>query len=205
MPAIPWPRQKLPRYLTQGEVRDFFATISSVRDRALFALMYHHGLRVGEVLLLTRDDVDFERGRLLVRRLKRGAWSEQVLFEGTAAILRAYLETRALSPADPLFPGQNGPLKRRRIQWLFGRYRDRAGLARHYTSHSLRHSIATHLLDAGMTLEFVQDHLGHQDIRSTSVYARISDRHRAAAFRRLQSSPWIVQPDALPRQRSTNP
>jgi integrase/recombinase XerC len=162
--------------------------------------MYHHGLRVGEVLLLTRDDVDLERGRLLVRRLKRGVWSEQVVFEATAAVLREYLATRPLTAEEPLFPGRSGPLKRRRIQWLFTRYRDRAGLPRHYTTHSLRHSIATHLLDAGMSLEFVQDHLGHNDIRSTSVYARISDRHRAAAFRRLQSSPWIVQPFPLPQE-----
>jgi integrase len=46
-----------------------------------------------------------------------------------------------------------------------------------------------------MSLEFIQDHLGHQDIRSTSIYARISDRHRTAIFRQLEVSPWIVQPD----------
>ncbi len=194
MPILPWPGQQLPRYLTQPEVLRFFAAIDSPRDRALFALMYHYGLRVGEVLLLTRGDVDLERRRLLVRRLKRGVWSEQVLFEATAAILSAYFEGLSLAPAAPLFRGRFGPLKRRRIQALFCRYRDEAGLPPHATTHSFRHSIATHLLDAGMSLEFVQDHLGHQSIRSTSIYARITDRHRAAVFEKLQSSPWIVQP-----------
>jgi len=156
--------------------------------------MYHHGLRVGEVLLLRREDVDLERGRLLVRRLKGGAWSEQILFASTAAALRAYLNGAALAPGDPLFPGRDGPLKRRQIQLRFVRYRQRAGLATHYTAHSMRHSIATHLLDAGASLEFVQDHLGHRNIRSTAIYARITDRHREAAFRRLEVSPWIVQP-----------
>jgi len=49
-------------------------------------------------------------------------------------------------------------------------------------------------LDAGVSLEFVQDHLGHQSIRSTSIYARITDQRRAAVFRELEASPWIVRP-----------
>ena len=155
--------------------------------------MYHHGLRVGEVLLLRREDADLARGRVLVRRLKGGAWSEQILFASTAAALRAYLTDISLEPGDPLFPGRAGPLRRRQIQLRFVRYRQHAGLAAHYTTHSLRHSIATHLLDAGASLEFVQDHLGHRNIRSTAIYARITDRHREAAFRRLEVSPWIVQ------------
>ena len=159
--------------------------------------MYHHGLRVGEVLLLRREDVDLVRGRLLVRRLKGGSWGEQILFASTAAALRAYMACVVLEPGDPLFPGRDGPLKRRQIQLRFVRYRRRAGLATHYTTHSLRHSIATHLLDAGASLEFVQDHLGHRNIRSTAIYARITDRHREAAFRRLEVSPWIVQPGNL--------
>ncbi len=157
--------------------------------------MYHHGLRVGEVLLLRREDVDLARARLLVRRLKGGAWSEQLLFEGTAALLRAHTARTPGGPEAPLFAGRNGPLQRRQIQLRFVRYRRVAGLPNHLTTHSLRHSIATHLLDAGASLELVQDHLGHRNIRSTAIYARITDRHREAVFRRLESSPEIVQPD----------
>jgi site-specific recombinase XerD len=193
--SIPaWPHQRPPRYLAQPEARRFFAAISSARDRALFTLMYHHGLRVGEVLLLRREDVDLARGRLLVRRLKGGAWCEQILLDSTAAILKRYLATSRLQPDEPLFPGREGPLKRRRIQALFVCYRARAGLATHFTTHSLRHSIATHLLEAGASLEFVQDHLGHQNIRSTAIYARITDRHRESLMRSLERSPWIVKP-----------
>jgi site-specific recombinase XerD len=108
-----------------------------------------------------------------------------------------------LPPEAPLFAGRGGPLRKRQIQALFVRYRDAAHLSPRYTCHGLRHSIATHLLDAGVSLEFVQDHLGHQSIRSTSIYARITDRHRAALFEQLERSPWIVHPGgAAPR---TNP
>ncbi|HMB67497.1 MAG TPA: tyrosine-type recombinase/integrase [Candidatus Bathyarchaeia archaeon] len=192
---LPLP-QEPPRYLTQDEVQRLFGVISSARDRALFALIYLYGLRVGEVALLSRDDLDLVRGRIIVRRLKGGVWNERPLFASALELLRGYLGEDASSPEGPLFPGRSGPLRKRQIQDLFTRYRDRAGLPRRYTCHCLRHSIATHLLDAGTSLEFVQDHLGHRSIRSTSIYARITDRHRAAVFLQLEQSPWIVRPAA---------
>ena len=69
---LPFTSQRLPRYLSQSETLQFFAVIASTRDRALFSLIYHHGLRVGEVALFSRSDVDLDRGRVLVRRLKGG-------------------------------------------------------------------------------------------------------------------------------------
>jgi len=190
---VPFPQQP-PRYLTQDEVQRFFGVIESPRDRALYALVYLYGLRVGEVSLLSRGDLDLTRQRITVRRLKGGVWIERPLFSSALELLWDYLGEDASSPEGPLFPGRTGPLRKRQIQDLFVRYRDRAGLPARYTCHCLRHSIATHLLDAGMSLEFVQDHLGHRSIRSTSIYARITDRHRAAVFLRLEQSPWIVRP-----------
>lgn len=190
--------QAPPRYLTQDQVRAFFAALRTPRDRALFALIYLYGLRVGEVGLLRRGDVDLERGRILIRRLKGGAWSERPLFSHAASLLRGHLASRPPDLTLPLFAGQRGPLRKRRIQALFTAARNRAGLPAQFTCHGLRHSIATHLLDASMALEFVQDHLGHQSIRSTSIYARITDRHRAAVFAQLERSPWIVQPVMQP-------
>jgi integrase len=199
VPQLLPPTSRLPRYLTQLEVRAFFKAIGNLRDRALFALIYHYGLRVGEVALLRRGDVDVELGRITIKRLKGGFWTEQPLFSATARLLDKFLGGDRSSPNDPLFAGRSGPLRKRQIQSLFSRYRDLAGLDRRYTTHGLRHSIATHLLDAGVALEFVQDHLGHQSIRSTSIYARITDRHRVALFRKLEASPWIVQPQG-PRE-----
>jgi integrase len=193
------PSQRLPRYLTQEEIRSFFAVITDPRDRTLFFLVYLYGLRVAEVGLLTCGDVDLIRARIIVRRLKGGAWAERPLFSRIRELLDVHLTALGdARPDAPLFPGIAGPLRKRQIQALFTRYRGAAGLPRSATSHSLRHSIATHLLDAGVSLEFVQDHLGHQSIRSTSIYARITDQHRAALFQKLEASPWIVQPQFGP-------
>lgn len=204
VPSLIGPRSRLPRYLTQLEVRAFFRVISDLRDRTLFSLIYHYGLRVGEVALLQRGDVDLDRGRIVIKRLKGGAWTEQPLFSVTAALLGKHLATAGGATEDPLFRGRQGPLRKRQIQSLFSQYRDLAGLDRRYTCHGLRHSIATHLLDAGVALEFVQDHLGHQSIRSTSIYARITDRHRLALFRKLERSTWIVHP-TVPYSPTTTP
>lgn len=178
--------------MTQTEVRAFLHIIENPRDRALFSLTYLYGLRVSELTMLERGDVDFERSRIVIRRVKGGVWTERPLFSSVRELLEPILYPS--ESGQPLFVGRDGPLRKRRIQALFTHYRDAAGLARHYTCHSLRHSIATHLLDAGLPLEFVQDHLGHRNIRSTTVYARITDNHRAAIFDRIEQSPWIIHP-----------
>ncbi len=196
LPAAPLQLQRLPRYFTQPQLKAFFAVVEEARDRALFTLIYHYGLRVGEVPLLRREDVDLGRSRIVVKRLKSGLWHEHPLWPATGVLLTRHLADASGDPAAPLFPGRLGALRKRQIQSRFALYRDRAELPGYLTCHSLRHSIATHLLDAGVSLEFVQDHLGHKSINSTSIYARITDRHRIARFRELERSPWIVQPEA---------
>ena len=184
--------------MTQTEVRAFFRAIERPRDRLLFSLIYLYGLRVSEATLLERADIDLDRSRIVIKRVKGGVWTERPLFSSVRELL---LQSDRNPPeCGPLFLGRGGSLQKRQIQSLFGRYRARAGLARRYTCHCLRHSIATHLLDAGLPLEFVQDHLGHRNIRSTTIYARVTDHHRAAVFRKLESSPWIVRPDVVTKE-----
>src|ERR1051326_4815790 len=114
--------QRLPRYMTQTDVRAFFAVIADPRDQALFALVYHYGLRVSEVGLLRRGDIDLPRGRLTVKRAKGGLWTERPLLGGTADLLAQYFAVRTASGDTALFPGRRGPLQKRRIQALFVRY-----------------------------------------------------------------------------------
>ena len=203
MPAAPNPHQRLPRYMTQSELRAFFGAITRRRDQALFGLIYQYGLRVSEVSLLKREDVNLESARIVIRRVKGGLWTERPLFSSTQRLLEGFDGLQSGRGLEALFPGRNGPLRKRQIQSLFVHYRESAGLDERYTCHSLRHSIATHLLDAGLPLEFVQDHLGHRNIRSTTVYAQITNRHRVAVFRQLESSPWIVNPFQEAKEESS--
>ena len=162
------------------------------RDRALFATIYHYGLRVSEATLLQLADVDFEQKRIFISRLKRGIGGERPLFSNTADLLKSYLEVR-LAKGSALFTGRQGNLKHARIQQLFRRYADKAGLNGQFSVKSLRHAIATHLLEAGQGIEYVQDHLGHVNIQNTMIYARITDRRREQVFRQLERSSEIVK------------
>jgi integrase len=166
----------LPTYLTQQQVRQLLAIITSLRDRALFTTIYLYGLRVSEACSLDRSDLDLDRKKIRILRAKNGIPGEKPIFRSLVPLLRDYLASRR--DDDPaLFVGRQGRLGTRQIQALFRRYATLANLPpAHRHVQLMRHSIATHLLDAGEPIEFVQDHLGHRTIESTLVYARISDR-----------------------------
>jgi integrase/recombinase XerD len=180
-----------PKYLTQDELTRFFAVIDSPRDRALFSLIYHYGLRVGEALLLTVDDVRFQTHRITMRRLKNGLGGEKPLWRHTAKLSRRYLrERRDVGPY--LFTGRKGPLQKRQVQKLFADYTKAADIKR-CSVHALRHAMAVHLLEAGRGIEYVADHLGHKNIQNTRIYAQITNPLREQVFRELEQHSKIVR------------
>jgi integrase len=179
------------KYLTQDELQRFFKVITSTRDRTLFALIYHYGLRVDEAAALTVEDIDLKNHRIRIRRLKNGIGGEKPLWRHTAKLLRAYLRVRR-NVTPYLFTGRQGALQKRQIQHLFSTYAHAAGLTTR-NIHTLRHSIAVHLLEAGRGIEYVADHLGHRNIRNTRVYAQITNPLRDQVFRELEQHPKIVR------------
>lgn len=182
---------QLPKYLTQDELKRFFEVISSPRDKALFALIYHYGLRVEETTMIHLDNLDLKNHRIRIDRLKNGIGGEKPLWKHTAKLLRSYLRSRS-NTTDYLFTGREGPLKKRQIQNLFNEYAEMAEI-KGKSIHSLRHSIAVHLLEAGRGIEYVADHLGHRNIQNTRVYAQITNPFRDQVFRELEHSPKIVR------------
>jgi integrase len=85
------PIPSLPKYLIQDELKRFFAAINLPSDLALFGLIYHYRLRVGETLMLTVDDINFRNHRITIRRLKNGLGGEKPLWRHTAKLMRRYL------------------------------------------------------------------------------------------------------------------
>lgn len=179
------------KYLRQVELEQFFALITNNRDRALFAIIYHYGLRVSEATLLLLEDIDFCHHTLFIRRVKNGRGGERPLLSNTEKLLKQYLPVR-LQTGTALFTGRQGNLTPQRIQQLFKKYAKKAGLP-DYSVHSLRHSIATHLLEAGFDISDVQDHLGHVNIQSTLIYAQITNPRRVVFFERVEKSKEIVK------------
>jgi site-specific recombinase XerD len=143
-------------FLTQEEVRRLFAVITGKRDRALFQLAYHHGLRASEVSLLRRDDVHAKQGRIYIPRVKGSIAKTYPLQPEDLRCLRAYLRTRE-DDSPSLFISTRGiPLERRSYWDLMQKYGEVADIPKPKRRfHALRHAIAVHRLDAGADVAFV--------------------------------------------------
>lgn len=180
------------KYLSREQTIQFFSAIQTPREVALFATIYHFGLRVSEATMLDISHVDFERKRIRISRLKNGYGGEWPLLSNTTEALQAYLPNR-LQTDSALFTGRQGGLKRLRIQQLFKMYAQKAGLNSSFSVHSLRHSIATHLLEGGFGIEYVQSHLGHVNISNTLIYAQLTNRRRDAIFQEIEHCEEVVK------------
>jgi integrase/recombinase XerD len=180
-------------FLTQDEVRRLFAVITGKRDRALFQLAYHHGLRASEVSLLQRGDVHAKQGRIYIPRVKGSIAKTYPIQPADLRLVRAYLRTRA-DDSPYLFISTRGiPLERRSYWDLMQKYGKDADIPKSKRRfHVLRHAIAVHLLDAGADVAFVQDRLGHANIQNTMVYMRYTTVTRDAQTRLLFASHRIV-------------
>jgi integrase/recombinase XerD len=187
-----WTAQKI-HFLTQPELRSLFRVMTRKRDRALFLLAYRHGLRASEVGLLHLDDLNLAQQRLTIQRLKGSLAGIHPLRADEVRALKAYLRERK-SPSPSLFLSQRGtPISRRQLDTLMKHYGELADIPaskRHF--HVLKHSIATHLLDAGADLRFVQDWVGHASIKNTVIYAQLTSRRRDEEARKVFTSPYVV-------------
>src|SRR5918994_2603376 len=180
-------------FLTQDEMHRLLGCIPSKRDYAIFLLAYRHGLRASEGGMLHTADLDLKQYRLRIHRLKNSLAGLHPLQPDELKAVKAYVKERQ-SNAPALFLSRNHtPISRRRLDELIKHYGERADIPeskRHF--HALKHSIATHLLDAGADLRFVQDWIGHASIGNTVIYAQLTSRRRDEEARRVFASPYVV-------------
>jgi integrase/recombinase XerD len=176
------PQRRLPQVLTAQELTALFDALQSPKYRALLMACYAAGLRIGEACALRVADIDSQRMVLRIRDGKGGKERLTLLSPRLLALLRRYWLID--KPSEWLFPGQSPaqPIDPDTVRTVFRRACNQAGLEKPCTPHSLRHSFATHLLDAGADLVLIQALLGHQSIRTTSRYTHVSTE-------RLQKTP----------------
>jgi integrase/recombinase XerD len=173
---IPFPKRQasaLPKVLTVAELTAFFAALHKPKYRALFMTCYAAGLRLGETCRLRVEDIDSQR--MVIRVRGKGSRERlSLLSPRLLEVLRAYW--RLAKPNPWLFPGATParPVCLDTARGVFHRARLQAGLPNGYAPHSLRHSFATHLLDAGTDLVMIQQLLGHRSIKTTSHYIHVS-------------------------------
>lgn len=167
------------KYLTEEELARFLKVIPSIRDRAIFAVLYWRGLRASEVGLLRMASVRMSAGRIFVERCKGSEGGEFPMSPDELRALKAWLRVRGQEPG-PLFPSRNStPISRGMLHVLMKKYGEKAGIPSHLRHcHALKHSIGTHLIGKGAELFAVKDWLGHKDIKSTMEYVRFRSKQR---------------------------
>ena len=181
------------QFLTQDEMRRLLRAIKDKRDYALFLIAYRHGLRASEVGILTEDDLDLKRGTIRIHRLKGSLGGVYPMQNDEVKAVKAMLKERGVQSPTLFISRLLTAISRRQIDKLIKQYGQKARIPAHKRHfHTLKHSIATHLLDAGTDLRFVQDWLGHKDIQSTAIYAQLTSHSRNAEARRAFLSKHVV-------------
>ena len=184
LPSLKEPK-KLPVVLSESEVKLLLRTPTLLKHRMVLAMLYGCGLRRFELLNLRIEDADLDRKMLHIREGKGKKDRYVPLGENLVKGLRKYLASER--PITWLFNGVHRDknmlqFSETGVQWIVREANKRSGIRKHITSHVLRHTYATHLLEMGMDIMTLKDLLGHTDIQTTLIYLHVSNLGRSAAF-----------------------
>ncbi len=169
-------QKKLPGVLSKREVELIFSCTSNLKHRAILMTTYSAGLRISEATRLKVLDIDSERMTIRVNEGKGFKDRYTLLGERNLEILRRYY--KAYRPSEWLFPGRNPsePVSVSCVQRVFKASLHKAGIKKKASVHTLRHSFATHLLESGVDLYYIQRLLGHKSAGTTSVYLHVTGK-----------------------------
>jgi len=173
---LPKGEKKLPVVLSKEEVNLLLAAVSNQKHKLILSLMYSAGLRVSEVVKLKVEDIDFDNRILWVRQGKGKKDRQTIISEKLIADLQNLISKKELG--QYLFPGQKPytHLAIRSAEMIFANALDKAGIKKLATCHSLRHSFATHLLENGTDIRYIQTLLGHKSLMTTQIYTRVTNK-----------------------------
>jgi site-specific recombinase XerD len=166
--------KKLPVVLDLSEVESIFSVTKNLKHKAMLMITYSSGLRVSETARLKLTDIDSKRMTVKITQGKGDKDRYSILSQRTLELLRQYWKT--YRPTEWLFEGQhkNNHITLYTIQSIFRAAKKRARITKPVSIHTLRHSFATHLIEAGTSLHHVQLLLGHRSPATTTVYLHVS-------------------------------
>jgi integrase/recombinase XerD len=172
----PRPRHKLPNVLGKDEIKKMLRSLSNEKHRVMLSLIYACGLRRSELINLI--PVDIERNRNLLRIRQAKGFKDRVVPVSvkTIEMVDAYMDH--FKPQKYLFEGQwpGVPYSVSSLEKVLKNACARAGIRKPVTLHWLRHSYATHLLESGTDLRYIQELLGHQSSKTTEIYTHVTTR-----------------------------
>ena len=172
---VPRPRKekKLPEVLSEEEITRILKQITNLKHKCIIYLIYSSGLRLSEAVHLKIEDILSDRKQIFIRSAKGKKDRYVILSDIILNLLREYYHK--YKPKEWLFEGQNGgQYSKRSIQNIFKKALQKSRIKKHATIHTLRHSFATHLLEHGTDIRYVQHLLGHKNVKTTERYTHIT-------------------------------
>lgn len=169
--------KKLPVVLSKEEVAGILSSVENLKHRAILMLVYSAGLRVSEVVKLKLADIDNNRMLIHIKGAEGKKDRYAMLSKMALETLREYWGQ--YKPEQWLFEGvrKGRHLSTRTVEKILEHARERAGIIKAVTVHTLRHSFATHLLEAGTDLRYIQELLGHANSKTTEIYTHVSAKN----------------------------
>jgi len=176
--SLPRPRKKrkLPVILSREDVKRLIQSVGNVKHKAILRLAYSAGLRVSEVVRLRVQDIDSKRWMIHIRASKGRKDRYTVLSNVVLEVLKEYWNK--YRPKNWLFPGakESNHITTRTVEKILENARQKAGIPKHITVHTLRHSFATHLLESGVDLRYIHEILGYKSSKTTEIYTHVSEK-----------------------------
>jgi len=164
--------RQLPTVFSENEVKTLFRKTYNLKHQTIIMMIYSSGLRVSEALNIRLNDIDSDRMIIHIRQAKGNKDRIVPLSVKILEQIRSYYH--AYKPRYYLFEGQNGKYSTRSVQQFLKKSLERAGIKRKATVHTLRHSYATHLLESGTDLRYIQTVLGHKSSKTTEIYTHVT-------------------------------
>jgi site-specific recombinase XerD len=176
--SIDRPRKKevLPKVISKEEVKMLLAAITNLKHKCIVQTLYSAGLRRSELLALKPHHIDSKRMVINVEHGKGGKDRQTLLSPKLLDNLRRYY--KKYKPKEYLFEGQRGgQYSGTSVRMIVDHAAKKAGIAKHVTPHILRHSFATHLLEANTDLRYIQSLLGHSSTNTTEIYTHVATKN----------------------------
>jgi len=168
--------KKLPKVLSKKEIKALIDNTSNIKHRLIIKLLYSSGLRLQELINLKRKDLDFDRNLIHIVKGKGNKDRITILSNSIKTDLLRYFSKSEFNTPYVL-EGRHGRYSKKSVQNVLNRAGKRIGVKVH--PHMLRHSFATHLLEAGTDIRHIQKLLGHTDLKTTQIYTKVSVKHLA--------------------------
>ncbi|MDI6737954.1 MAG: tyrosine-type recombinase/integrase [Nanoarchaeota archaeon] len=173
---VPLPKRekKLPYVLSRQEIRKMIESAANIKHRIIIELLYSTGIRLSELLELKVEDIDFEGGTIRVRQGKGAKDRVTIISPALASKIKAIKDTGII------LEGRKGKYSVKSVQLVLEKAARCAGIKKKVTPHMLRHSFATHLLENGTDIRYIQALLGHYELKTTQIYTHVAAKKLSA-------------------------